>query len=85
MFHKVTATKQHYRIRMFRLQIQKLFHHGGEHDFFFVHGSLLFFLLSIYCDYRNKDNGFSAENQRNPPIQLSKLVLHTFKKNGVFS
>jgi len=43
------------------------------------------FLLSIYCDYRNKDNGFSAENQRNPPIQLSKLVLHTFKKERRFS
>ena len=44
-FIKVAATKQHHCIRMLRLQIQKLFHHRGKDDFFFVHGSLLFFFI----------------------------------------
>jgi len=44
-FIKVAATKQHHCIRMLCLQIQKLFHHRGKDDLFFVHGSLLFFFI----------------------------------------
>ena len=49
---KVSASEKHDSIRVLRLQVEKLFHHGGHYYFaVFCHGKILSFILfdNFYC------------------------------------